>query len=173
MSSYYAQMSRRRWETLAPKRTAALENPEEFFSLMGEQIETAIASTYPSLLQQSRPSSQYLTEVGRQSAARKQAEEYALAQMEWPEPELTETDQRAEWESNRPAIQALEAWAWTVDGEPDQQRVEQLAETYCLTPDFVTALGLSENPTAMLEGHEETIQQATEAAWTRHQREQQ
>lgn len=168
MNDYYAHVARSRWQRLAPQRTARIEDPDEFFATLGVEIASMASAAYEHFLADTEPSLDNLAEVGRHRAARKCAEEYAFAQIAWPTPELTETEEREEWESNRPSLDGLEEWAWRHDGEPDPQSVEDKATTFCLTFDFVWDLAVSENPSQFIAQNHSVIEQAVEAMWARH-----
>ncbi|PSL08154.1 hypothetical protein CLV30_101121 [Haloactinopolyspora alba] len=79
----YAQMAQKHWQQAAPDRVAALEDPTEFFSTLGEQVETRIQQLQDHLAGPDPAGEEYLAKVGRLNMARLQAEEVALAELVW------------------------------------------------------------------------------------------
>src|SRR5699024_8606925 len=79
-----------------------MSNPRAFFSTLGEQVAQQVAALTPQLLAPADPSEPYLRRVGRENAARSQAEEIALNDLifDWgpeeePEEEIDEAGQAA------------------------------------------------------------------------------
>ncbi len=89
----YGILAREHWTTHAPSRVNQLENPDEFFTELGEQVSERVASLSMILEQEHQPSPNYLDQVGRLNAIRKQAEEVALKDLVWLAPEQVEYDE--------------------------------------------------------------------------------
>lgn len=79
----YGAMAQEHWQAVIPDRYAAIPNPQEFFSSLGEQVETRIQQMQDELEPPSQPEQGYLERVGTLSAVRMQAEEIALAELVW------------------------------------------------------------------------------------------
>src|SRR5699024_3512584 len=74
----YAQVAQRFWKENRPGELSQMTNPRAFFSTLGEQVAQQVAALTPQLLAPADPSEPYLRRVGRENAARSQAEEIAL-----------------------------------------------------------------------------------------------
>jgi hypothetical protein len=84
----YGRIARRYWETYLPSRVAAIppEQRETFFTEMGDQVASEIATQTPGLVQD-QDETDYLSMVGAQGRARKQAEEMVLGESVYLPPE--------------------------------------------------------------------------------------
>lgn len=89
----YGILAREHWTTHAPSRVNQLENPDEFFTALGEQVSERVTSLTAILEQEHQPSPNYLDQVGRLTAIRQQAEEVALKDLVWLAPEQVEYDE--------------------------------------------------------------------------------
>jgi hypothetical protein len=85
--NYYGEMARDHWARWLPARSAAIENPDSFFSDLGNQAEARIDALADELAGDDQPGEGYLAKAGRLGQARKQAEEIVLADMILLEPE--------------------------------------------------------------------------------------
>lgn len=79
----YGVLAREHWTKYAPSRVAQMENAQEFFEGLGEQVATQVTTLSRQLEAQSPPEAEYLNQVGRLTAIRKQAEEVALSDLVW------------------------------------------------------------------------------------------
>lgn len=79
----YGQLARKHWQDTAPERYAALPDPEEFFSTMGDEVESRVQELATALAGLDPTGEGYLEKVGRLNMARLQAEEAALAELVW------------------------------------------------------------------------------------------
>ena len=96
----YGQMAMDHWKRWLPARYSLLEDPQSYFSSLGEQVEEMILSHVAALEAahaQRMAQMDYLTRVGTLNALQAQAEEPILAEMVFldPEPSLSEQE---EWE---------------------------------------------------------------------------
>lgn len=89
----YGILAREHWTTHAPSRVNQLENPDEFFTELGQQVSERVASPSAILEQEHQPSPNYLDQVGRLTAIRQQAEEVALKDLVWLAPDQVECDE--------------------------------------------------------------------------------
>ena len=85
--NYYGEMASRHWARWLPNRYAAIEDPDSFFSDLGNQAEARIDALADELAGDDQPGEGYLGKVGRLGQARRQAEEIVLPEMILPEPE--------------------------------------------------------------------------------------
>ena len=80
MNRYGAQ-AMRHWQTYDPAKYQAIEDPQTFFSELGDLAETQIQSLEHDLAGSDPPQESYLEKVGRLRMARLQAEEQVLAEL--------------------------------------------------------------------------------------------
>ena len=83
----YGAMARSHWARWLPKRYAAIEDPDSFFSAIGQEAARQIDELTTELAGESQPREDYLARAGRLTAARSQAEEIILPQQVLPPPE--------------------------------------------------------------------------------------
>lgn len=89
--SRYEQLVRRRWELRAPAATSRIEDPQTFFSTLVVQVNDRVLQLADELAGPDPAGESYLEKVGRLNAARAQAEEIALSEVD-PALEGTEDD---------------------------------------------------------------------------------
>ena len=82
----YAKLAKEHWARTDPARYAAIEDPEAFFSALGEQAESQIQELAQRLAGPDQPGEEYLQKVGRLNMARLQAEEAVLGELVWIAP---------------------------------------------------------------------------------------
>jgi hypothetical protein len=102
----YGAMARRHWTRWLPGRVEAMDDPNSFFSTLGDEVATEIEAVTVGLAGDDPPGEDYLTKVGRLNMARLQAEERVLAErvLLTPEPGTdSEEDEPAEPETATPA----------------------------------------------------------------------
>jgi hypothetical protein len=89
----YGEMARRHWARWLPNRFAAIEEPETFFTDLGDQAEQKITALAWDLAGDDITGEGYLTKAGRLGEARHRAEQIVLTEMILlpPEPEAEET----------------------------------------------------------------------------------
>ena len=89
----YGEMARRHWARWLPDRFAAIENPETFFTHLGEEAEQKITALAWDLAGDDTAGEGYLTKAGRLGEARHRAEQIVLTEMILlpPEPQTGET----------------------------------------------------------------------------------
>ena len=94
MTNYYGSIARRHWERWLPQQYAAIEDPEAFFTDLGNRASDRIDDLADRFAGESPPGEGYLNRVGRLGAARRQAEEIVLHEMILldPEPGADEDD---------------------------------------------------------------------------------
>ena len=85
----YGLIAQRYWTTYLPARTAALPDPQAFFTDLGEEIEDMVLGLEDDLAGPDILGEEFLAKVGRLRNARMRAEEMALAELiysQTPEP---------------------------------------------------------------------------------------
>ena len=75
----YGHRIRQVWTDLVPDRVARMTDPETFFASLGEQIAEQVAQLTQTLTGPAPQQEPYPARVGRQTAARMQAEEIVFA----------------------------------------------------------------------------------------------
>lgn len=88
----YGVRAKAHWTRWLPQRTAHLEDPDAYFTSLGEQVADAVEATEDAFAAQHADAlgaADYMTRVGMLNNFRMQAEEIHLAEMVllWPEPE--------------------------------------------------------------------------------------
>ena len=74
----YGEMARRHWARWLPDRLPAIENPEKFFTGLGNRAEEKIAELAWELAGDDPPGEGYLAEAGGLGEARRRAEQIVL-----------------------------------------------------------------------------------------------
>lgn len=82
----YAELATRHWKTTDPDRYAAIEDPQTYFTQLGEAVETQVQELTDRLAGPDQPGEEYLQKVGRLNMARLQAEEAILTELVWIAP---------------------------------------------------------------------------------------
>ena len=77
----YGEMARRHWARWLPNRLAAIENPEKFFTSLGNRAEEKITALAWELAGDDPPGEPYLAKAGRLGEARHRAEQIVLNEM--------------------------------------------------------------------------------------------
>lgn len=75
-----ATLARRHWERFLPARCSQIEDKESFFSTLGQEVEEEIDQLTRELAGDDPAGEDYLTKVGRLTAAKQQARERVLAE---------------------------------------------------------------------------------------------
>lgn len=83
----YGAMAQRHWAQWLPARYAEIQDPDSFFSTLGEEVAQQIANLSLDLAGDDPPGEGYLEKVGRLNMARLQAEEIVLKERVLLEPE--------------------------------------------------------------------------------------
>jgi hypothetical protein len=88
----YGLMAHQHWERWLPARYATIEDPDSFFSNLGNQVSGQIDQLALQLAGDDQPGEGYLAKAGRLGQARRQAEEIVLTDLILldPEPEAEE-----------------------------------------------------------------------------------
>lgn len=171
MNKYGAE-ARDWWQKNAATRYAALENPQEFFTELGEQIAHQVHDLSQSLAGSDEQSEDYLEKVNRLTAATRQAEEVVKADLMWVEPETSGAELRQEWEATRPRDESILDWAMQfTDGEGPLEEIPEKAAYWLMPEEFFTELTTSETPWKVMEAHEAALTQAANlrfARWVKH-----
>jgi hypothetical protein len=76
----YGRIAKKHWTEFRPSELATLPASEEFFSTLGQQMETQILDLADKLAGKDTPGEGYLEKVGRLNAAKMQAEEIVLTE---------------------------------------------------------------------------------------------
>ena len=88
----YGQIAQKHWTQFRPSALAELPESEEYFSTLGEQMETRIIDLAMQLEGKDVPGEGYLEKVGRLNAAKMQAEEIVLAETVYSTVETEDED---------------------------------------------------------------------------------
>ena len=85
--NHYGTMAQRHWKRWLPERYAAIQDPDSFFSTLGEEVAQQIGDLGLDLAGDDPPGEGYLEKAGRLNMARLQAEEIVLTERVLLEPE--------------------------------------------------------------------------------------
>lgn len=154
--THYQTLAREHWTRYAPRRTAALPNPDEFFQTLGQEVHHQVTALTARLAGPDRPGESYLEKAGRLGAARLQAEELVLTELVWiSSPETTPGQDREAWEADRTSDSWLASWAERIQDSPEDQtpsteELAELAAQWMLPVTFLEALLEAEFPAQYL-----------------------
>lgn len=98
----YGQMALDHWQRWLPERYSQIEDPNSFFSTLGDQVATRIADLTLELAGEDPPGETFMNKLGRLNNAAQRAREMVLPQMVLLDPETDEDDPQprqtdAEW----------------------------------------------------------------------------
>lgn len=85
--NHYGLMAQRHWQKWLPRRYAAIQDLDSFFSTLGEEVAQRIGDLGLDLAGDDLPGEGYLEKLGRLNMARLQAEEIVLKERILLEPE--------------------------------------------------------------------------------------
>src|SRR6266566_2547166 len=92
----YATLARDHWKRFLPSRNSQIQDPDRFFTTLGQEVEQEIADLTETLAGEDPPEEDYLAKLGRINAAAQQAREKVLAERVLlpaePGTEMDETD---------------------------------------------------------------------------------
>lgn len=158
----YGQRARAHWEAHRPEAFAQLDDPETFFTELGEEIATQISDLIPQLAGPDLPGEGTLEKVARLNSARARATEIALEESGlFAEAELT----RQEWEATTQEHETgLIDWAWRMQAQTEGLETygltfEEAARRYLLPIEFLEQMARSTSPLAFLD------EPANQAEW--------
>lgn len=166
--THYQTLARQHWTRYAPRRTAALSNPDEFFQTLGQEVHQQVTALTAELAGPDLPRESYLEKAGRLGAARLQAEEVVLTELVWiSSPETTPVEEREAWEADRTSDSWLASWAERIQESPEDQtpsteELAELAAQWMLPVTFLEALLEAEFPAQSLTDHQELLARAAD-----------
>jgi len=166
----YGTRIRDRWMTTAPRRTSELEDSTRFFEELGDQVAARVAEISTSIAGPDSTTEDYISKAGRLTAATRQAEELAMAELEWPEPEMNSAEELAEWEATSTPDQWLVDWAAAQETTPFEDELEILSAEWMLPVSMLRELATSSNPSTYLVEHSELMEASRELRFQRRNR---
>ncbi len=99
----YGRMALDHWKRWLPQRFSQIEDPNSFFSTLGDQVAERIADLTPELAGQDPPGEQFLEKLGRLNNAAQRAREMVLPEMVLLDPESETAEDDTDPEPQRPA----------------------------------------------------------------------
>ncbi|MDJ0321958.1 TnpV protein [Pseudarthrobacter sp. PS3-L1] len=87
----YGRQAQEAWKEASPTRYSEIQNPEEFFTNLGEQAQERMDVIWPQIAGPDPKGEGYLEKVGRLNASRNQAEEMVGEELLSP-PEIEDED---------------------------------------------------------------------------------
>ncbi|MBS3940167.1 MAG: hypothetical protein KG028_04320 [Actinobacteria bacterium] len=170
----YGMLAMRHWERYAPKRVAAMTDRVGFFTDLGDQVETQVAALTDRLVGTPVDGESYPETVGRLTNARMRAEEIVLAELVWVEaPERSLVEARQEWDATRNSDSSLARWAERIQDAPETEpataEIEQLANDWAVTLEFLYGLLASPVPNQYLVEHSGELAEAANIRFLREQ----
>jgi predicted metal-binding protein len=164
----YATIAQQHWQTYALSRVAALPDPTRFFSDLGAEVEAQVsdlAARIAAMTTGPCSGESYLEKVARFQTARRTAEEVVMAELVWiKDPELPLPEAREEWEQTRPADENLISWAERIQDYPESMpstdELEQMAQTWALSVEFLEGLVATEPPREYMRANQPALSEA-------------
>lgn len=92
MSSEYARIARRHWETFRPRELEQMEDPEQFFQDLAAQVQQRIAELTQATMGEAMRETDHQRRAGKLQAAQQMARERALRELVFLEPEEDSRD---------------------------------------------------------------------------------
>jgi hypothetical protein len=125
----YGTQAMRHWQQTDPARYHQIPDPQEFFTQLGEQVESEIQTLANALAGPDRPGETYMEKVGRLNMARFNAESDILREMVLiPDPNDPEIDETPATdlvsESNRAIQRLMDEENFPQDQEEDEETPE-------------------------------------------------
>lgn len=96
----YGRQAQEAWKTASPTQYSQIQNPDEFFTKLGEQAQEQVDELQIKLAGPDPKGEGYLEKVGRLNAARNQAEEIVRYELLSP-PETEDEDENVNPELQR------------------------------------------------------------------------
>jgi hypothetical protein len=122
----YGAMALKHWQTYLPNRYATIEDPNSFFSTLGDQAAQEITDRARELAGPDPAGEEYLDKLGRLNNARMRAEEELLPELVLPDPE-TQDLAEDEAESETSETSPTPDWMPLVE-DPADPRWQAIAE---------------------------------------------
>lgn len=164
----YGLQAKEWWQKNAPRRYETLEDPEQYFEDLGEQVAEQVSSLSLQLQGKDEPNETTMEKAARLAASQRQAEEIVKADLVWIEPEKDSEALREEWESARPMDDAILEWAMTfVEGQGPRHQFSEMAEQWMLPEAFFETLADSETPWAVMKANQTLLQEAANRRFRR------
>lgn len=114
--NHYGAMAMRHWKTHLPERYAQIEDPETFFSQMGERASDQIRELQVQLAGPDTRGEDYMAKVGRLTNARMRAEEIVLSEEVLAAPPESGMEEPTDAD-----------WDWVIWTEEDRERDRRAA----------------------------------------------
>ena len=162
----YGMQALNQWRQQRPSRLTALPDPGDYFTRLGLLIQAQVTDVALRLAGPDVPAETYLHKAARLTTARKVAEEVVMANLVWTgDPELPLDQAREEWVQTRPSDENLIAWAERIQDYPDSMpssaELDEIAEKWAVSLDFLLGLLATEPPREYLLAHQAEFQEAT------------
>lgn len=120
------------WQDAAPTRYADLENPSEFFTDLGEQIATYVEQLASAMEAKTTFSQDTMTRFGELNAIKASAEEVAMHELAYVEPE--DEDEEPAWDSLSLMLQQLKDDAEIFPEDAQTEQIESLERLLATRP---------------------------------------
>lgn len=127
----YGSLAQQMWTRSAPSEVAQMENPEEFFTELGEQVQTRIEVMVQEPEAQLPADLEAMERVRRLNEIRRQAEEVALSELVYEPVGLaaasaaTPSTRLEEALANLPGVEALEDGIWEIEDQAQREAEDQ------------------------------------------------
>lgn len=104
----YGRFAQQAWQELAPNRYAQLADPNQFFSMLGQEAENQMILRWEQLQGPDVAGETTFEKIGRISAAKLQAEEIIRAEMLTPTPQMGDDEDLGFDEDTQAAFAVME-----------------------------------------------------------------
>lgn len=132
MMNPYGARAMKYWQDAAPTRYADLENPSEFFTDLGEQIATYVEQLASAMEAKATFSQDTMTRFGELNAIKASAEEVAMHELAYVEPE--DEDEEPAWDSLSLMLQQLKDDAEIFPEDAQTEQIKSLERLLATRP---------------------------------------
>lgn len=172
MMNSYGREAQEYWQKHRPRAYQAIEDPETFFTNVGEEIAAQVEQATLRLQGTDPEGEGYLEKVARLNSARITAEELVKREILFlpPEPSTDETELRLEWRGSSPSEMVLLDWAELQEPHGAlTDEMDVMAARWMLPVEFFLELANAENPQTVLDSSRWATArlEAAEARFTR------
>ncbi|KRE28264.1 hypothetical protein [Agromyces sp. Soil535] len=169
MMNTYGREAQEYWLKNLPSRYQALEDPETFFSGLGEEIAQQVEQATEKLQGTDSADESYLEKVARLNSARITAEELVKQDLMFLPPEtsalMSPTELREEWDAVRPMDEAIIDWVetfWMAETMPLADELEETANRWMLPVSFLQEMLQAELPRKVWNDREDLVAAAAD-----------
>lgn len=166
--NHYGQIALECWITVAPSHVAALENPEEFFTKLGERVLAHVKERSVRFHESAPQNENEVAKAVRIAADWKLAEELVVRELVQIPRELARVSERAKVEVTRLMDKRLLEWVRNIQElgkEPSTDELETWSIVWSLSAGLLRQLLEAGHPGQLVESNAKELQERVDAAW--------